>query len=164
MNCLKALFTSKAVLASTAVAAVALAPEAMAGTGGTEFDDIYTLLVGWTQGTLGKIIALGMFMAGLFVCRYRQPIYRVCCHRNWGCSGAVLRPNRYQRRCCRSDLSPELSPVLPGTGGMLFRCKLGPKKAASLQNDAAFLLPCASNGDDIVASSDEAAALFQTQS
>ncbi|MBS3952243.1 MAG: pili assembly chaperone, partial [Methylomicrobium sp.] len=32
---------------------------------GSEFDDIYTLLVGWTQGTLGKIIALGMFMVGL---------------------------------------------------------------------------------------------------
>jgi len=55
-----------AMLATVATAALALsATDAMAGTGGTEFDDIYTLLVGWTQGTLGKIIALGMFLVGL---------------------------------------------------------------------------------------------------
>lgn len=77
MNKLKALFTSKAFLASAAVAAVALAPEAMAGTGGTEFDDIYTLLVGWTQGTLGKIIALGMFMVGLSAGIVNQSIVSV---------------------------------------------------------------------------------------
>ena len=68
MNQLKSLFFTerkKALLASAAVCAFAFGPEAVAGTGGTEFDDIYTLLVGWTQGTLGKIIALGMFMVGL---------------------------------------------------------------------------------------------------
>jgi conjugal transfer pilus assembly protein TraA len=77
MNRLKAFFTSKTVLASAAVAAVALVPEAMAGTGGTEFDDIYTLLVGWTQGTLGKIIALGMFMVGLSAGIVNQSIVSV---------------------------------------------------------------------------------------
>ena len=65
MKQLKALFTNKAVVASAVAAAALLSTDAMAGTGGTEFDDIYTLLVGWTQGTLGKIIALGMFMVGL---------------------------------------------------------------------------------------------------
>ncbi|MCX7099424.1 MAG: pili assembly chaperone [Methylococcales bacterium] len=41
------------------------AGSAMAGTGGTEFDDIYTLLTGWTQGVLGKIISLAMSIVGL---------------------------------------------------------------------------------------------------
>jgi conjugal transfer pilus assembly protein TraA len=49
----------------------------MAGTGGTEFNDIYTLLVGWTQGTLGKIIALGMFMVGLSAGIVNQSIVSV---------------------------------------------------------------------------------------
>ena len=77
MNQLKALFSHKAVWASSAVAAVALAPEAMAGTGGTEFDDIHTLLVGWIQGTLGKIIALGIFMVGLSAGIVNQSIVSV---------------------------------------------------------------------------------------
>lgn len=42
-----------------------VAPEAMAGTGGTEFASIYTLLLGWSQGSLGKVIALAMFLVGL---------------------------------------------------------------------------------------------------
>jgi conjugal transfer pilus assembly protein TraA len=65
MNRLKALFTSKGLMASAGVAALAFGTDAMAGTGGTEFDDIYTLLVGWTQGTLGKIISLSMLLVGL---------------------------------------------------------------------------------------------------
>lgn len=77
MNNLKALFSRKALLVTSAVAAVALAPEAMAGTGGTEFDDIYTLLVGWTQGTLGKIISLGMFLVGLSAGIVNQSIVSV---------------------------------------------------------------------------------------
>lgn len=68
----------KALLTSAALAGVALASnEAMAGTAGTEFDDIYTLLVGWTQGTLGKIIALGMFMVGLAAGIVNQSIIAV---------------------------------------------------------------------------------------
>jgi conjugal transfer pilus assembly protein TraA len=67
-----------AILATVATAALALsATDAMAGTGGTEFDDIYTLLVGWTQGTLGKIIALGMFMVGLAAGIVNQSIVAV---------------------------------------------------------------------------------------
>ena len=67
----------KALLASAAVAAFVFGTDAMAGTGGTEFDDIYTLLVGWTQGTLGKIIALGMFMVGLSAGIVNQSIVAV---------------------------------------------------------------------------------------
>jgi conjugal transfer pilus assembly protein TraA len=38
---------------------------AMAGTGGTEFTDIYDLLTGWSKGTLGKVMAVGMFLVGI---------------------------------------------------------------------------------------------------
>lgn len=75
---MKRLLSKKAVLTSAALAAVALtSSEAMAGTAGTEFDDIYSLLVGWTQGTLGKIIALGMFMVGLAAGIVNQSIIAV---------------------------------------------------------------------------------------
>jgi conjugal transfer pilus assembly protein TraA len=67
----------KALLVLAVVAVSAFGPEVMAGTGGTEFDDIYTLLVGWTQGTLGKIIALGMFMVGLSAGIVNQSIVSV---------------------------------------------------------------------------------------
>jgi len=68
----------KALLASlAAVAIVAVAPDVMAGTGGTEFNDIYTLLIGWSQGTLGKIIALGMFLVGLSAGIVNQSIVSV---------------------------------------------------------------------------------------
>ena len=84
MNKLTAMFSKAslsrktAILATVATAALALsATDAMAGTGGTEFDDIYTLLVGWTQGTLGKIIALGMFMVGLAAGIVNQSIVAV---------------------------------------------------------------------------------------
>lgn len=77
MNKLKALFSSKSLLVTSALATAAMAPDAMAGTAGTEFDDIYTLLVGWTQGTLGRIIALGMFMVGLSAGIVNQSIVSV---------------------------------------------------------------------------------------
>jgi conjugal transfer pilus assembly protein TraA len=62
---------------ATLMLLTAMIPEAMAGTGGTEFDAIYTLLVGWTQGTLGKIIALTMFLVGLSGGIIRQSIAAV---------------------------------------------------------------------------------------
>lgn len=66
-----------ALLAVVGTAALFAGADAMAGTGGTEFDDIYTLLVGWTQGTLGKIIALGMFLVGLSAGIVNQSIVAV---------------------------------------------------------------------------------------
>lgn len=47
-------------------AAVLLVPDqAMAGTGGAEFDDVWDTLKDWTQGTLGRIIAGAMIIVGL---------------------------------------------------------------------------------------------------
>ena len=84
MNQLKNIFSAsnlgrkKALLATVLVGAAALSSsEVMAGTAGTEFDDIYTLLVGWTTGTLGRIIALGMFLVGLAAGIVNQSIISV---------------------------------------------------------------------------------------
>lgn len=46
--------------------ALVLAPDALvAGTGGTEFDNVWTWLVDVTQGTLGRILAGAMVLVGL---------------------------------------------------------------------------------------------------
>lgn len=37
----------------------------MAGTGGEEFNDVWDTLVKWTQGTLGRIIAIAMVLVGV---------------------------------------------------------------------------------------------------
>lgn len=37
----------------------------LAGQGGSEFDDVWSTLVDWTQGTLGRIIAIAMVLVGL---------------------------------------------------------------------------------------------------
>ena len=69
---------NKAILTTLAlVSIVAMAPNVMAGTGGSEFNDIYTLLIGWSQGTLGKIISLGMFLVGLAAGIVNQSIVSV---------------------------------------------------------------------------------------
>lgn len=53
----------------------AFAPEAaFAGTGGTEFDDIWTTLTDWMQGTLGRIIAGAFVIVGLVAGVARQSI------------------------------------------------------------------------------------------
>ena len=38
---------------------------AMAGTGGSEFDQVYDTLIDWMQGTLGRIIAITMLFVGI---------------------------------------------------------------------------------------------------
>ena len=49
-----------------AIAFVVLLPVlALAGTGGTEFQSVYQTLMDWTQGSLGKSIAIGFFLVGL---------------------------------------------------------------------------------------------------
>ncbi|MDT0618577.1 MAG: TraA family conjugative transfer protein [Salinisphaeraceae bacterium] len=50
---------------------------AYAGAGGTEFDTIYQQLTDWTEGTLGRIIALGMIITGLGWGVVRQSIMAV---------------------------------------------------------------------------------------
>lgn len=64
-------------LACTVMVFGLLAGEAMAGTGGTEFASIYTLLLGWSQGSLGKVIALAMFLVGLSAGIIQQSISAV---------------------------------------------------------------------------------------
>lgn len=49
-----------------ALVAVVLTPEAFAGTGGSsEFGNIYTMLTGWLQGILGRILAVTFVTVGL---------------------------------------------------------------------------------------------------
>lgn len=49
-----------------AVSLLLLAPDVFAGTGGsTEFGSIYTMLTGWLQGTLGRIMAVTFVAVGL---------------------------------------------------------------------------------------------------
>jgi conjugal transfer pilus assembly protein TraA len=58
-----------------ALLGLALAPcIAQAGVGGGEFDTIYTTLTDWAQGTLGRVIALGMILVGLGIGVIRQSI------------------------------------------------------------------------------------------
>lgn len=47
---------------------------AIAGTGGTEFNDIYDLLSNWAKGTLGKVISLAIFMVGIAAGIVRQSV------------------------------------------------------------------------------------------
>lgn len=60
-------FTPKTMLAIALAVLLTLlfAAAAQAGTGGTEFDGIWTLIKGWMQGTLGRVIAGGMVLTGL---------------------------------------------------------------------------------------------------
>ena len=56
-----------ALLFACAVATVVALPlvSAHAGTGGTEFDTFYDTIVDWAQGSLGKALALSMFLVGI---------------------------------------------------------------------------------------------------
>lgn len=55
----------KALLITSLIVGLFGTEMAMAGSDGSEFNDIWTLLSGWAKGTLGKIIALGIFMVGI---------------------------------------------------------------------------------------------------
>ena len=54
-----------ALVALVALLLVMLVPDAMAGTGGTEFKNVWTLLTGWIEGLLGRIIAIVFVVVGL---------------------------------------------------------------------------------------------------
>jgi conjugal transfer pilus assembly protein TraA len=47
---------------------------AMAGTGGSEFDDIWITLTDWVEGTLGRIIAAGIVVVGIVAGIVRQSL------------------------------------------------------------------------------------------
>lgn len=58
------------------VAASMVAPDAaFAGTGGTEFDAVWTTLTEWMQGTLGKIAAGTMILVGIIAGIARQSLF-----------------------------------------------------------------------------------------
>ena len=44
------------------------AATASASTEGTEFQDLYDMLVGWSEGYLGKALAIAAFLTGAIVC------------------------------------------------------------------------------------------------
>ena len=42
-----------------------LSPDAMAGAGGVEFNNVWVLLTGWVEGLLGRIISIVFVIVGL---------------------------------------------------------------------------------------------------
>ncbi|NLC21312.1 MAG: hypothetical protein GX771_05280 [Halomonadaceae bacterium] len=47
---------------------------ALAGTGGSEFDDIWITLSDWVEGTLGRVIAAGIVVVGIVAGIVRQSL------------------------------------------------------------------------------------------
>jgi conjugal transfer pilus assembly protein TraA len=68
------LMNQKTALCLSIAAAVALPAAVMAGTGGTEFDAVWTLLTDWSQGALGRIIAGSMVLIGIIAGIARQSL------------------------------------------------------------------------------------------
>ena len=52
-------------IALVSVLLMTMAPDSMAGTAGTEFTNVWTLLTGWVEGLLGRIIAIVFVIVGL---------------------------------------------------------------------------------------------------
>ena len=66
---------TRAVLAViTAVALLAAASTTLAGTTGTEFQTLYTLLTGWMTGFLGRSVAVIFIIIGVIAGAARQSI------------------------------------------------------------------------------------------
>lgn len=65
------------LLVLTVMATALLTPEAWAGAGGAEFDQIYDQLVGWMQGTPGKIVMILSIIVGLIMAVTTQSIAAV---------------------------------------------------------------------------------------
>ncbi len=53
------------ILGVVGVVALSLSDASLAGTGGEAFDDVWSTLTDWTQGTLGRIIAGSMVLVGI---------------------------------------------------------------------------------------------------
>ncbi|NLC21311.1 MAG: hypothetical protein GX771_05275 [Halomonadaceae bacterium] len=47
---------------------------ALAGTGGSEFDDIWITMSDWVEGTLGRVIAAGIVVVGIVAGIVRQSL------------------------------------------------------------------------------------------
>ena len=53
--------------AGVAATSVVLAAPALAGTTGTEFTALYNLVKGWSQGYLGRALAIAAFLVGAII-------------------------------------------------------------------------------------------------
>jgi len=61
-----------------AIAFVVFLPAfALAGTGGAEFQSVYSCLMDWASGNLGKSIAIGFFLVGLGAGLMRQSLIAI---------------------------------------------------------------------------------------
>jgi len=67
----------KSALVMAVFIALMIGKNAVAGTTGSEFQNIYNMVVDWTSGYLGKTIALGAFLAGMGVGIIRQSMMAV---------------------------------------------------------------------------------------
>jgi conjugal transfer pilus assembly protein TraA len=56
------------------MAILMVASMASAGTGGTEFGSLYTLLTGWMTGALGRVVAVTFIIIGVIAGAARQSI------------------------------------------------------------------------------------------
>jgi len=68
---------NKYLLLATMFAIVVGATNVYAGTGGSEFTEIYNLILGWTQGFLGKTLAVGAFLTGIAIGVVRQSLMAI---------------------------------------------------------------------------------------
>ena len=64
----------KATVTVALIGGITYAYAAGGSAGGTEFNDVWTLLKGWSQGVLGKIIALGALIVGIAFGLVRQSV------------------------------------------------------------------------------------------
>jgi len=58
-------FMMAAAVVTVGIVALSVSDVSLAGAGGAEFDDIWTTLKDWTQGTLGRIVAGAMMLVGI---------------------------------------------------------------------------------------------------
>lgn len=60
--------------AAPLVCGATAAGSAVAGTGGSEFEDVNNLLTSWTEGVLGRILAVGALIVGIAFGLVRQSV------------------------------------------------------------------------------------------
>ncbi|MFA5180417.1 MAG: TraA family conjugative transfer protein [Syntrophales bacterium] len=75
-NIFTGIFTKDSIFVPTALLLL-WASAVWAGTGGTEFTDLYTTIQGWSQGYLGKTIAIGAFIVGMGIGIAQQSIMAI---------------------------------------------------------------------------------------
>lgn len=67
-------FLTRKNVAVMAVMGLIVANAAYAGDQGTEFNEVWETLIGWSQGTLGKIISVAMMLVGIIAGVAKQSI------------------------------------------------------------------------------------------